>query len=491
MERTAKEWESLTTQHRNRLPARSIFHSYRKESDALYGDPIRSYGYKLLNGTWQFKFLEAPEYTPCGFQYEDFTCDPSWDPVSIPHNWQLDGYGKMHYSDLWYNFAIRPPFVPSHNPTGLYSRAFHIDKSEVEYRQILRFHGVDSGFHVWVNGQEAGFSLGARNTAEFDITSFSQPGYNLLVVRVYQWTSGTYLEDQDMWWLSGIFRDVELSQEPAEGVFDFSVQAGLVDAYSTGDLKVHLQGLQDMGSRTAEFKLYDAHGQIVAQGKENFFSQHSQWAATIKNVTAWSAEAPCLYTLTVSVYLEDRVIQSLKADIGFRVIEVKNKQILINGSPVLFKGVNRHDYNPKLGRVVSREEIRQDMLLMKQHNINAIRTAHYPNSPYLYHLADELGFYIVDEADLECHGFELTTNYAWISDDPAWEETYVDRIRRVVQRDKNHPSIVMWSLGNESAFGCNFKAMAVYCKVHDPSRLVHYEGDMKCEVVDVNSTMYT
>lgn len=491
MDRPLKEWEDLTILQKNRLPARTSFVSYKNESDALYGDTGLSHGYQLLNGAWNFKFLDAPEYSPRGFEKEDFVCDQSWVPVCVPHNWQLDGYGKMHYSDLWYNFAIRPPYVPSHNPTGLYRRSIQIQESALTLRHILRFHGVDSGFHVWVNGQEAGFSLGARNTAEFDITPLLRAGENLLVLRVYQWTSGTYLEDQDMWWLSGIFRDVELSLEPAEGIFDFHIHAGLSEHYIRGDLTVDLQANDTLAGRTVECKLYNARGKVLAQGQQVFEQTSACWHTHVKDIHAWSPEAPHLYLLTMTTFVKGKVIQCIKHQVGFRSIEIKDRQILVNGKCIMIKGVNRHDYNPKLGRVVSEEEIREDMLLMKQYNINAIRTAHYPNSPYLYRLADEFGFYVMDEADVECHGFELSTNYAWISDDPAWEQAHLDRMQRVLHRDKNHPCIIMWSLGNESAYGCNFKSMAAYCKEYDPVRLVHYEGDMKCEVVDVNSTMYT
>lgn len=491
MEIKLKDFENVKLLHKNRLEARTSFISYKTEDWALYGDKEHSYGYSLLNGTWDFKFLESPGYAPKNFQKIDFQYGDGWDKVSIPHNWQLDGYGKMHYSDLWYNFAIRPPHVPSYNPTGLYRKYFEISKEKLDNRNIIRFHGVDSGFHFWINGEFAGFSKGARHTAEFEITKLLNEGMNLIALEVYQWTDGTYLEDQDMWWLSGIFRDVELITSPKDGIFDFHINTDLKENYTKAELEVEVKAFSESVNRNITFKLYDKNENIILESKKDFSKRTSFTKEELNDILLWNAEEPNLYMLTMTVEKDGKVIESLNHNVGFRKIDIKNRQFRVNGNPLLIKGVNRHDYHPKLGRVVSEEDILKDMILMKQYNINAIRTSHYPNSPYLYDLADKIGFYIVDEADLECHGFELSTYYAWITDDPEWEEAYLDRIKRTIKRDKNHPSIIMWSLGNESAFGNNFRVMAKYCKEEDPTRLVHYEGDMQVEVADVNSTMYT
>ncbi len=492
MKREYKDFENINLMHRNRLDARTSFIAYKNEEDLLYGDSIKAYKYSLLNGTWDFKFLESPDYSPKGFETEDYNIDDSWDKVSVPHNWQLDGYGKMHYSDLWYNFAIRPPYVPSYNPTGLYRRYFNISKDDLKNRVILRFHGVDSGFHLWVNGCEVGFSKGARHTAEFDITNNVKEGDNLLVLKVYQWTDGTYLEDQDMWWLSGIFRDVELLVDPINGIFDFTITTPLKDNnYKKWDVNVDLTAYTDCSGRIAELKFFDNNMNSIFEEKIDFSKKDTTFVKEVSDVLLWNAEEPNLYILVINVIENGNIIESIKHNVGFRHIDVKDMQFRVNGTPLLIKGVNRHDYHPHYGRVVSEEDILKDMILMKQHNINSIRTAHYPNSPYLYDLADRMGFYVMDEADLECHGFELSTHYAWITDDPNWKTAYIDRMERTIKRDKNHPSIIWWSLGNESAFGCNFVSMAEYCKKTDPTRLVHYEGDMKVEVADVNSTMYT
>lgn len=491
MNRPLKDWENISIMHKNRMQSRTIFTSYRSEKEAVKNDISSSYGHYSLNGKWDFIFLPAPEYSPENFANIDFVCDDKWTKISVPSNWQLDGFGKMHYSDLWYNFPIRPPYVPSENPTGIYRRTFNISKENLSNNIIARFHGVDSAYHLWVNGKEVGYSKGARYTSEFDITRFVSDGENLISLRVYQWTDGTYIEDQDMWWLSGIFRDSEIIIEPKHSLFDFTVKTNLSNNYQDGELSIEFESLESLKGRTVKFDLYDTEKNIVAQECVSFDDKTASIKKSFTNINTWNAESPYLYKAVFSVFLQDKVYQSITYPIGFRQIEIKGTNFLINGVAILIKGVNRHDYNPKLGRVVSEEEIYQDMLLMKQHNINAIRTAHYPNSPYFYHLADKMGFYIIDEADLECHGFELTHDYNWISNDPSWELAYVDRLERMIRRDKNHPSIIMWSLGNESGFGDNFRVMAKRSKELDPTRLVHYEGDFETEVVDVNSTMYT
>lgn len=492
MNREYKDYENIKLMHKNRLESRTQFISYKNEESAIIDDRENSNGYKLLNGVWDFKFLENPDYAPKNFEGIDYKIDnDNWDKVQVPHNWQLDGYGKMHYSDLWYNFAIRPPYVPSYNPTGLYRTYFNLEKEELTNKIIIRFQGVDSAFHLYVNGTLCGFSKGARHTAEFDITNLVKEGKNLLALKVYQWSDGTYLEDQDMWWFSGIFRDVELVMQPKKGLFNFCINTNLNNNYTLAELKVSLKSLESSSNRVAIFKLYDKNDNIIFESREDFKTESIEFKKEVKDCLLWSAEEPNLYLLTITIEENNKVIETVKHNVGFRSIDIKDKQFRVNGTPLLIKGVNRHDYHPKLGRVVSERDILADMLLMKEHNINAIRTSHYPSSPYFYHLADKLGFYIMDEADLECHGFELSTNYAWITDNKEWEVAYLDRIERTIKRDKNHPSIIMWSLGNESAFGSNFVTMAEYCKKEDPSRLVHYEGDMKTEVVDVNSTMYT
>lgn len=488
-----KLWENIHIDGVNRLDARAHFLSFPSKKLALIGEKKYTHNFKNLNGSWKFLFLDAPEYSPEGFYKEDFNSE-NWDDIIVPGNWQLQGYGKMHYSDLWYNFPINPPYVPTENPTGIYNRNFVIDESWMNEKIILKFNGVDSAYNVWINGHEVGYSKGARIQSEFDITEYVRCGSNECTVRVYQWSDGTYLEDQDMWWLSGIFRDVELYTEPVCGVDDITVVTDLDEKYEDATLNVNLK-FKKYENQKVQFELLDKNKNVVFEDLVDV-NEEINFVKEIKNPLKWTAEEPNLYTLIISVYKYGEVVQVIPQKLGFRKIEIKGEVFTVNGVAIKFKGVNRHDYNPKNGRVVAKEEIEKDILLMKQHNINALRTAHYPNSHYLYELCDEYGLYVIDETDLECHGFELTGDYAWISDDPDWELAHVSRIERMMQRDKNHPSILMWSLGNESSFGCNFKAMAKKCKDLDPTRILHYEGDFNVAeedgpVSEVYSTMYT
>ncbi|MCY9753013.1 beta-galactosidase subunit alpha [Paenibacillus alvei] len=488
--RVMKQWENVDATNCNRMKGRAYFRSYPNRQLALLDEPKYAHQWKSLNGTWKFVYLEAPEYSPPGFEQPTFDCS-NWDDIMVPSNWQLEGYGKMHYSDLWYNFPINPPYVPTDNPTGIYKRTFAIGSQWLDNQQvILRFHGVDSAFHVWVNGQEVGYSKGARLLSEFDITSYVEAGQNEVCVRVYQWSDGTYLEDQDMWWLSGIFRDVELYVQPLAGIEDFTVVTELDSAYTNAILRISADIRGTKQGHTLAYELLDAAGQQVAFD-EMPGGERVTAAVPIAAPMLWSAETPYLYTLLFTLKNGDDVIEVIPQQVGFRIVELKGDTFTVNGVAIKLKGVNRHDAHPITGRVVSRDDIEKDIRLMKQHNINAIRTAHYPNSPCLYELCNVYGMYVIDETDLECHGFELTGNFNWITDDPAWERAYVDRIERMIERDKNHPCIIMWSLGNESGYGRNFRAMGLRAKEMDPTRLVHYEGDRDMDIADVYSTMYT
>lgn len=484
-----KLWENIEIDGINRLDARSHFLSFPNKEKALLGENKYTHAFKNLNGRWKFLFLDAPEYSPEGFFKSEFKTE-GFDDITVPGNWQMQGYGKMHYSDLWYNFPINPPYVPTENPTGIYKRTFHLDKSFEDKIIILRFCGVDSAYNVWVNGKEVGYSKGSRNEAEFDITKFVNLGENDLTVRVYQWSDGTYIEDQDMWWLSGIYRDVELIGIPKNSIYDIRVVSDLDDSYLNGILNIDIifnsECLRDLS-----LELLDSNGNKIFNSDYKCSERKLSIREMINNVKSWNAERPYLYKLVLINKCENEIIEVVPINVGFRNIKVVGDTFLVNGVAIKLKGVNRHDYNPKNGRVVSKDEIEKDIILMKQFNINAIRTSHYPNSYYFYDLCDFYGMYVIDEADLECHGFELTKDYKWITDDPNWEKAYVNRLVRMIERDKNHPCIIMWSLGNESSFGNNFRKMAEKSKEIDPTRLVHYEGDFEAEVTDVYSTMYT
>lgn len=485
-----KIWENHQVDGINRMPARAHFLTFPNREKALLGSNRYTHAFKNLNGVWKFMFLDAPEYSPEGF-YESGFDTASMDDITVPGNWQLQGYGKMHYSDLWYNFPINPPYVPTENPTGIYKRTFYVENSFAGKQIIIRFCGVDSAYHLWINGQEVGYSKGARNEAEFDITDLVRVGEeNDITVRVYQWSDGTYLEDQDMWWESGIFRDVELIGVPKNGINDYKVEADLNDTYTDGLLSVNAS-LRSEEPVQVTFELLDAQGVSVL--KETVASEGNKVAfkATVKEAEHWTAETPYLYKMLMTVEKDGEVIEVIPQNVGFRNIRLNGDTFLVNGVAIKFKGMNRHDYKRRNGRVVAKEEIEKDIILMKQFNVNAIRTCHYPDSYYLYDLCDQYGMYVIDETDLECHGFELTGNYSWISDDPTWELAYVSRMVRMIERDKNYPCILMWSLGNESSSGCNFFKMTEVAHQMDSTRLVHYEGDFDMEYADVYSTMYT
>lgn len=484
-----KIWENIEIDSMHRMKARAHFLTFPKKEQAEINENRYTHAFKNLNGTWKFMFLDAPEYSPEGFYNRDFDTT-SMEDIRVPGNWQLQGYGKMHYSDLWYPFPIDPPYVPTQNPTGIYKRTFVIDERFRGLQVILRFCGVDSAYHVWVNAHEVGYSKGARLEAEFDVSAYVREGENDVTLRVYQWSDGSYLEDQDMWWLSGIFRDVELIGVPKKGMYDFKVEANYDPQYKTGIFDLHIQFGVD-SKQIVRIELLDACGNCILQKMASCVNGIVQLHEEIEQVHAWSAEIPYIYKLYIHVFEGSQQIECVPQTVGFRNIHVKGNTFLVNGVAIKLKGVNRHDYNPRNGRVVAKEEILKDIIVMKQNNINAIRTAHYPGAYYLYDLCDEYGMYLIDETDIECHGFELTKDSEWLSNNAAWELAYVSRLERMIARDKNHPCIFMWSLGNESAFGCNFEAMAKRAKEMDTTRLIHYEGDFEANVSDVYTTMYT
>ncbi|MFD2446660.1 beta-galactosidase subunit alpha [Bacillus sp. CGMCC 1.16607] len=497
---TKEDINNQTLLHRNRLNPRTHFISYINEAEALDWNRETASTFQLLNGSWRFFYSEHSLLVPKNF-FEETYDSSKWDIIQVPSVWQLQGYGQPHYTDLYYPFPVNPPHVPEKNPIGCYRRDFYLP-NDWDGRNIhLCFEGVDSAFHLWINGHEVGFSKGSRLTAEFDITPFIKQGKNTVAVKVYQWSDGSYLEDQDMWWLSGIFRDVYLVSLPNIHVYDFHVTTDLDERYVDAVLNIRANvknTTMKQQSFTLEYKLIDQH-ECVSEG---IVSKGETIGGTdVKTVTLqtqistprkWSAEDPNLYTLLL--FLKDgsdQIIEVIPYKIGFRKIEIKDGNLKVNGKTIMFKGVNRHDHDPDTGRTVSFEKMKQDIIMMKQYNINAVRTAHYPNDPRFYDLCDEYGLYVIDETDLETHGFELIGDANRLSSDPEWEAAYVERLERMVERDKNHPSIIMWSLGNESGFGCNFEAMYKRCKELDMTRVVHYEGDRETKATDIFSTMYS
>lgn len=409
-----------------------------------------------LNGTWRFRLSPTAD-VPADFAEPGYD-DSGWDELPVPSHWPLHGHGAPAYTNVCYPFPVDPPHVPSDNPTGDHRRAFDLPAGWTGGR--LRFEGVDSCARVWLNGHELGFSTGSRLPVEFDAGPYLRPGRNVLAVRVHQWSAASYLEDQDMWWLPGIFRDVTLTRSTAE-VFVRASYAG--------------------GRGTLSF---DADGGRLSLPELGIDGLAPGTPVTV-DVEPWSADTPRLYDAVVTFPGE-----TVRLRVGFRTISIENGVLLANGRPLLLKGVNRHEFHPEHGRAVPLETMREDVLLMKRHNVNAVRTSHYPPHPAFLDLCDELGLWVIDECDLETHGFEKVGWRRNPTDDPRWAEALLDRMRRTVERDKNHPSVIMWSLGNESGVGRNLAVMADWTRERDPSRPIHYEGDWSCAHADVYSRMY-
>jgi beta-galactosidase len=418
-----------------------------------------------LDGRWRFRWSPTTE-TPVPPTEEG----DGWPLIEVPGHWQLQGYGSPAYTNITYPFPVEPPVVPVENPTGEYRTSFELPAQWPDGRTLLRFDGVDSWFRVWVNGTEVGASSGSRLTSEFDISDVARPGRNTLAVRVHQWSFATYIEDQDQWWLSGIFRSVAVLARPRGGIDDLFAQTGY--DHRSGEGILRLAVVTESGRVTARL------GGVEAQlplGSE----------VRLPGVDPWSAESPRLYELTVATEAE-----TVRVRVGFRSVYVEDAVLMLNGAPLVFHGVNRHDADARRGRAVTREGMRTDVELMKQHNINAVRTSHYPPDPYLLELCDEYGLYVIEECDLETHGFSQVNWRDNPSDDKRWAAVYLDRMKRMVERDKNHSCIVMWSLGNEAGWGANMAANAAWVHERDTTRLVHYEQDAECESVDVYSRMY-
>ncbi|MFG1705747.1 glycoside hydrolase family 2 TIM barrel-domain containing protein [Nonomuraea sp. M3C6] len=408
-----------------------------------------------LNGTWRFR-LSPTANIPDDFARPDFD-DADWDDLPVPSHWPLHGHGALAYTNVSFPFPIDPPHVPDENPTGDYRRAFDLPAGWTGGR--LRFEGVDSFATVWLNGHELGFSTGSRLAVEFDAGPWLRPGRNVLAVRVHQWSAASYLEDQDMWWLPGIFRDVTLTR-------------------STADVFVHASYADGRGTLS-----FDGPGRLSVP--ELGVADLEPGAEVTVEITPWTAETPRLYDAIVTFPEE-----SVRLRVGFRTISIADGVLLANGRPLLLKGVNRHEFHPEHGRAVPYETMRADVLLMKRHNVNAVRTSHYPPHPDFLDLCDELGLWVIDECDLETHGFGQVGWRANPTDDPRYADALLDRMRRMVERDKNHPSVIMWSLGNEAGVGRNLAVMAGWARERDPSRPLHYEGDWSCAHTDVYSRMY-
>ena len=507
------EWENLDVLQINRLAPRASFVPYGSFEAAVKGDVAACKNVESLNGKWKFHWSPDPQSRPVDFYRPDFkTTD--WNQIAVPGNWQTQGFGTPLYVNVKYPFKMDPPKVMSEppkeytnykerNPVGSYRRYFTVPKDWKNKEIFLHFAGVDSAFYVWINGRKVGYSEGSRTPAEFNVTDYLIEGDNLIAVEVYRYSTGSYLEDQDFWRLSGIFRDVYLWASPVVGVRDFQVKTLFEgDDFSKADLRVTVnvhnwQG-KTVPSPTVEMTLLDAdgkpvfdpisgrmHGKKIPPGGDSEFGL----STVVENPKLWSAETPYLYRMLLSVKDADgTLLEVIPANVGFRKVEIKDGVFLVNGKRVFMKGVNRHEHDPETGHTVSTESMLKDIRLMKRHNINFVRTCHYPDIPEWYDLCDKYGIYIIDEANIESHGMGYNPRTT-LANNPAWAKAHLDRIERVVERDKNHPCVVIWSMGNEAGDGCNFKDCYQWMHHRDPSRPVHYERTRtNCDVL---SEMYT
>ncbi|TFE28664.1 DUF4981 domain-containing protein [Cohnella luojiensis] len=483
--------------------------------EALKGDRKSSKHYLSLNGTWKFSFAENPDKRIKSFYGSEFDYS-GWDEIAVPAHWQLQGYDYPQYTNIRYPWidseALKPPFAPTkYNPVGSYIRTFTIPQDWNGKPVFISFQGVESAFYVWLNGELVGYSEDTFTPAEFDLTPYLIEGENRLAVEVYRWCDASWLEDQDFWRMSGIFRDVYLFTAPDTHIYDFFIHTDLDEQFKDSDLRIDATVVNyygaDAGSMAVVAELYDAQGsQVLRQPLRIAVAAGSnerievQGAIAVANPLKWSAELPNLYTLVLRLDNADgQAVQFISCKVGFRKFEIKDGLMRINGERIEFKGVNRHEFSCDTGRALGEEDMIRDVVLMKSHNINAVRTSHYPNNPRWYELCDEYGLYVIDETNLETHG---SWEYAQQEEGdtvpgskPEWRENVIDRCNSMLQRDKNHPSVIIWSLGNESFGGDNFMRMHDYLREKDPSRVVHYEGVFhwrKSEAAsDMESQMYT
>ncbi len=494
------EWENEKIFAINKEDGYATFYTYGSEAEALKNEPMNSAYYMLLNGNWKFNWVKKPADRPVDFYKLDYDAS-KWGTIKVPSNWELNGYGIPIYINTRYEFEPKnpvPPFVPKDwNPVGSYKHTFYVP-ADWDGRQVfIHFGAVKSAMYLWINGEKVGYSQGSKTPAEFDITPYIKAGENQLALEVYRFSDGSYLECQDFWRFSGIERDVYLYSTPTVRIRDFFFKANLNQDFTVANPTVDVDvrnHTKKSGSYAVQAKLYDGKT-LVWAGKENVKLQAGDntlsFSGVVNSPKLWSAEEPNTYKL--SLVLEDskgNVTQATSATVGFRDVKLHDGQLLVNGKPILIKGVNRHEHDEFTGHVVSVESMIKDIQLMKQNNINAVRTCHYPNDPIWYELCNQYGLYLVDEANNESHGMGyLDKTLAKVD---SWKDAHVDRMKRMVERDKNHPSIIIWSLGNEGGDGPNFAAVYEWTKRRDSTRLAQYEraADAGTDHTDVMCPMY-
>ena len=467
-------YENLNVLHENTMPARAYYIPASKRMDNLVEHREESDRMQLLNGTWKFQYFTSIYNIKVSFFEKNYDTE-NFDEIQVPSVWQMAGYDTHQYTNIRYPFPFDPPYVPQDIPCGAYVHNFEYSRDEKASKAFLNFEGVDSCFYVWINGSYVGYSQVSHMTSEFDVTDVLQDGTNTVAVLVMKWCDGSYLEDQDKFRMSGIFRDVYILKRPKQAISDYHIKTRIEDMLA----KVEIE-MKFYSPLNVKISIEDRNGAVVALGS---IAEEGTAVLEIASPELWNTENPYLYKLILET--ENEVIVD---HIALRKIEIKDQVIYLNGQKIKFRGVNRHDSDPVTGFTINPEQITTDLTLMKQHNFNAIRSSHYPNAPFFYEMCDKYGFMVIDEADIEAHGPFMIyrkedTDYnrfkRWnemIADDPAWEEAIVDRVKLMVERDKNRFCIVMWSMGNESAYGCNFEKALEWTKNFDPDRITQYES---------------
>ena len=467
-------YENLSVLHENTMPARAYYIPASKRMDNLVEHREESDRMQLLNGTWKFQYFNSIYDIQDSFFEKNYDTE-NFDEIQVPSVWQMAGYDTHQYTNIRYPFPFDPPYVPQNIPCGVYVHTFEYSRDEKAPKSFLNFEGVDSCFYVWINGSYIGYSQVSHMTSEFDVTDVLQDGTNTVAVLVMKWCDGSYLEDQDKFRMSGIFRDVYILKRPKQAISDYHIKTRIEDMLA----KVEIE-MKFYSPLNVKISIEDRNGAVVALGR---IAEEGKAVLEIASPELWNTENPYLYKLILET--ENEVIVD---HIALRKIEIKDQVIYLNGQKIKFRGVNRHDSDPVTGFTINTEQITTDLTLMKQHNFNAIRSSHYPNAPFFYEMCDKYGFMVIDEADIEAHGPFMIyrkedTDYnrfkRWnekIADDPVWEEAIVDRVKLMVERDKNRFCIVMWSMGNESAYGCNFEKALEWTKNFDPDRITQYES---------------
>ena len=467
-------YENLNVLHENTMPARAYYIPASKRMDNLVEHREESDRMQLLNGTWKFQYFTSIYNIKDSFFEKNYDTE-NFDEIQVPSVWQMAGYDTHQYTNIRYPFPFDPPYVPQDIPCGAYVHNFEYSRDEKASKAFLNFEGVDSCFYVWINGSYVGYSQVSHMTSEFDVTDVLQDGTNTVAVLVMKWCDGSYLEDQDKFRMSGIFRDVYILKRPEQAISDYHIKSKIEDILAKVELDVKFYSPTNV-----KISIEDKNGAVVALGS---IDEEGTAVLEIASPELWNTENPYLYKLILET--ENEVIVD---HIALRKVEIKDQVIYLNGQKIKFRGVNRHDSDPVTGFTISLEQITTDLTLMKQHNFNAIRSSHYPNAPFFYEMCDKYGFMVIDEADIEAHGPFMIyrkedTDYnrfkRWnekIADDPVWEEAIVDRVKLMVERDKNRFCIVMWSMGNESAYGCNFEKALEWTKNYDPDRITQYES---------------